>query len=115
MSLTMARLPMFLIALLASLPVLASAGAAAPAQDPVRHGRALVEEFCARCHAVGHAGRSPHADAPPLRSIGRSFDLDEFPSTLERGITSTHPDMPEFKFTHKDARAVRDYLRTIQQ
>jgi len=111
----MTRLPMFLIALLASLPALAGRGAAAPVQDPVRHGRALVEEFCARCHSVGRAGRSPHADAPPLRTIGRTFDLDEFPRTLVRGISSTHPDMPEFKFSYADARAVRDYLRTIQQ
>ena len=111
----MTRLPMFLTALLASLPVLASAGAAAPAQDPVRHGRALVEEFCARCHAVGRTGRSPHADAPPLRSIGRSFDLDEFPRTLERGITSTHPDMPEFTFDADEVGAIIAYLKSIQE
>jgi cytochrome c len=88
---------------------------AARAQDPVRHGRALVKEFCARCHSVRRSGRSPHADAPPLRYMGRTYDLDEFPRTLERGISSSHPAMPEFKFDHDDARAVRAYLRTIQQ
>ena len=81
----------------------------------MRHGGALVREFCARCHAVGRTGNSPHRDAPPFRTFGRSFDLDEFPRRLERGISSGHPDMPEFKFSHEDARDVRAYLRSIQQ
>ena len=89
--------------------------ARAQEQDPVRRGRAIVGEFCARCHAVARFGRSPHVGAPPFRTLGRSFDLDEFPRRLERGISSSHPDMPEFKFGEDDARAVRDYLRTIQR
>jgi mono/diheme cytochrome c family protein len=107
----MLRLPTLVMALLA----FAGSSSVAQAQNPVRHGRALVKEFCARCHAIGRAGRSPHGDAPPLRFMGRSFDLDEFPRRLERGISSTHPAMPEFKFNRADARAVRDYLRTIQR
>lgn len=88
---------------------------AAQAQDPARHGRAVVQEFCAPCHAIGKTGKSPHADAPPFRILGRTFDLDQFPRLLERGISSGHPDMPEFKFSEDDARDVRAYLRTIQQ
>jgi hypothetical protein len=34
---------------------------------------------------------------------------------LERGISSTHPDMPVVKFSHEDARDVRAYLRSIQR
>ena len=108
----MRRLSTIILALIAALAVM---GGVARAQDPVRHGRALVKEFCARCHSVGRRGRSPHADAPPLRYMGRTFDLDEFPRTLIRGISSSHPAMPEFKFDYQDARAVRAYLRTIQQ
>ena len=89
--------------------------ATAPAQDPIRHGRAVVKEFCARCHAIGRAGKSPHPSAPPFRTLGRSFDLDALPRRLERGISSGHPDMPEFKFTESDARDVVAYLRTIQR
>ncbi|HEY6022618.1 MAG TPA: cytochrome c [Pseudolabrys sp.] len=96
--------------------LVAFAGAsAANAQDPERRGRAVVMEFCAHCHAVGKTGRSPHADAPPFRTLGRSFDLDQFPRLLERGISSGHPDMPEFKFSLDDALAVSIYLRTIQE
>jgi mono/diheme cytochrome c family protein len=87
----------------------------ANAQNSERRGRAVVLEFCARCHAIGKTGKSPHASAPPFRTLGRSFDLDQFPRLLERGISSGHPDMPEFKLSADDALAVSAYLRTIQQ
>ncbi|MFN3656689.1 MAG: c-type cytochrome [Pseudolabrys sp.] len=104
-----------LAALGAVLTVLLAAGTPAPAQDMTAQGRALLQEFCARCHAIGRSGASPHVGAPPFRTLGRSFDLDQFPRLLERGISSGHPDMPEFRFSEDDARAVRAYLFTIQQ
>jgi mono/diheme cytochrome c family protein len=100
-----------IFSLLAALTAVGSA----QAQDPVSHGQVLVAEFCASCHAVGPKGKSRHTGAPPFRTLGRSFDLDEFPRTLERGISGGHPDMPEFKFSHDDALAVTAYLRVIQQ
>lgn len=50
-----------------------------------------------------------------LRRLGRSFDLDDLPRLLSRGISAGHPDMPEVKFGGDDARAVGAYLRTIQE
>jgi mono/diheme cytochrome c family protein len=97
------------------LVMIATTTSLARAQDMVSHGQALVAEFCGRCHAVGTKGKSRHPDAPPFRILGRKIDLDEFPRALERGLSSGHPDMPEFKFSHEDARAVRAYLRAIQQ
>jgi len=84
-------------------------------QDPVVRGHALAKEFCAKCHAIGKTGKSPHVGAPPFRKFGDLFDLDHFPRRLIRGISSNHPDMPEFKFGPQDAVALRDYLRTIQE
>jgi cytochrome c len=91
------------------------AAPAAQARSPVSHGRALVKEFCARCHAIGRVGKSPLAGAPPFRTIGRSYDLDGFANRLRRGISSGHPDMPEFIFERADALAVQAYLRSIQR
>ena len=56
-----------------------------------RRGRALFKEYCASCHAIGKTGHSPMQSAVPFRVLGRSFDLDEFPRLLRRGISSTHP------------------------
>jgi cytochrome c len=104
-----------ILPLVASLLALSILGSAAQAQDPARHGRALLKEFCASCHAIGRADKSPVLGAPPLRVLGRSFDLDEFPRLLRRGISSSHPAMPEFKFGEDDASAVTAYLRSIQR
>jgi mono/diheme cytochrome c family protein len=90
-------------------------GTAALAQDPSEQGHAVLKEFCAGCHAIEKTGDSPLAAAPPFRALGNSFDLDQFPRRLERGLSSSHPGMPEFKFTADDARAATAYLRSIQQ
>jgi mono/diheme cytochrome c family protein len=103
---------LMIFSLLAGLTV---AGHSARAQDPVLHGRALLAEFCGRCHAIRSVGKSRHPGAPPFRTLGRNFDLDQFPRLLERGISAGHPDMPEIKFSVDDANAVVAYLRTIQQ
>ncbi len=87
----------------------------AQVQDPIRHGRALVGEFCSRCHAVARFGKSPNRNAVPFRTLGRNFDLDQFPRLLARGISSTHPDMPEIKFSEDDAHDAAAYLRSIQR
>jgi len=108
----MQRLSAAILALLAA--SLAPLGSA-QAQDPAEHGRALLQEYCADCHAIGRSGDSPDRAALPLRALSRSFDLDRFPRLLESGISSTHPAMPQFKFSNEDARAVTAYLRSIQR
>lgn len=87
----------------------------ARAQEPAARGRALLKEYCARCHAIDRLDTSPHRAAPPFRVIGESFDLDRFARQLRRGLASSHPEMPEFHFNADDADAVVAYLRTIQQ
>jgi mono/diheme cytochrome c family protein len=113
--LKMQQLPKIILPLIASSLALLILASAAHAQNPVRRGRALLNEFCANCHAIGKTGNSRMREAPPLRTLGRSFELDDFAQDLRRGILSGHPDMPKFKFSEDDARAVTAYLRSIQQ
>jgi cytochrome c len=105
----------FLLLACSSIAVLTAGNSVQAQDDPVSHGQSLVTEFCARCHAIGIKGESPHPWAPPFRTLGRIVDLNEFPRALERGITSIHPDMPAIKFSQEEARAVRAYLWAIQQ
>lgn len=93
---------------------LAASAAAEDGQNPVERGRAIAQEFCSSCHAIGKADESPRQGAPPFRTLSKTIDLDELPSRLQRGLTSGHPAMPSFKFSGRDARAMRDYLRTVQ-
>jgi mono/diheme cytochrome c family protein len=79
-----------------------------------RQGRALAERMCSACHAVGRRGKSPHVGAPPFRALDRRVELDTFTDRLREGLMSDHPDMPTFRFTREDARALLLYLRSIQ-
>jgi mono/diheme cytochrome c family protein len=79
-----------------------------------QQGRALAERMCSACHAVGRRGNSPHVAAPPFRALERRVELDTFTDRLREGLTSDHPDMPAFRFTREDARALLLYLRSIQ-
>ncbi len=106
---------MKVLSLIAALLAFMTMQAQAQTQDPARHGRQLVGKFCSQCHAVARFGRGPNKNAPPFRTLGRKFDLDGFPGMLERGISSTHPDMPVVKFSPDDARDVVIYLRSIQR
>jgi mono/diheme cytochrome c family protein len=101
-----------LLAVLLGLPALRAE------EDPPslleRRGHALAERMCAQCHAIDKSGSSPHSAAPTFREISRRVDLDRFANRLRDGLISGHPDMPTFRFTREDARALIAYLRSIQ-
>ena len=80
-----------------------------------RHGKALLEENCARCHATGTTGRSPLNEAPPFRTFGDKLYDTDFGQRLQDGLTTIHPGMPTFRFGRDDAEAVVNYLKAIQQ
>ncbi|MET0868272.1 MAG: cytochrome c [Pseudorhodoplanes sp.] len=77
-------------------------------------GRDLVQQLCATCHAIGSAERSPVPIAPAFRHIEPRVDLSEMTQRLQEGIIGGHPEMPVFKLTALEARAVVSYLRSIQ-
>jgi mono/diheme cytochrome c family protein len=97
--------------LLATSASVAQDGKPTPLEE---RGRAFAERMCASCHAVGRRGKSPHVGAPPFRALDRRVELDTFTDRLREGLTSDHPDMPTFRFTREDARALLLYLRSIQ-
>lgn len=80
-----------------------------------QRGRVLLETLCARCHAVGATGQSPHPQAPPFRTFGEKLYDDDLGQRLQDGLTTIHPDMPTFHFKQRDAEAALSYLRSIQQ
>jgi mono/diheme cytochrome c family protein len=88
--------------------------ASAAEKDMTDKGKALVEEHCARCHAIGVKGDSPHPDAPPFRTLSSKYPVQDLAESLAEGIVSGHPDMPIFVFSPTDVQAIIDYLQSIQ-
>ena len=74
----------------------------------------LVEQNCARCHAIGKDGKSTHPDAPPFRTLSSRYPIEDLAESLAEGIVSGHPDMPIFVFSATDVEAIIEYLNSIQ-
>jgi cytochrome c len=96
----------------------ATIGHPASAQDGAaleKRGEALLAKNCARCHAIGRAGASPHSQASPFRTLSRKYPIEGLAEALAEGIFVGHPDMPEFVFEADEVGAILAYLRSIQE
>ena len=82
---------------------------------PVKRGEALLTRNCARCHATGTAGLSPHPEAPPFRTLSRRYPVEGLAEALAEGLFVGHPDMPQFAFEPRDVGAIIAYLKSIQE
>jgi cytochrome c len=91
-------------------PALAQEGA-----SPAARGESLLTTNCGRCHAVGRTGASPHPAAPPFRTLSRKYKIEGLSEALAEGLSTGHPDMPEFVFAPEEVGAIIDYLQSIQQ
>lgn len=104
-----------IVAFLAILIWVLSAAAADDQAAFEKHGQALVAKHCARCHAVGRAGASPHRGAPPFRTLARRYPIEGLEEALGEGLVTGHPHMPEFRFIAGDVGAIIAYLKSIQE
>jgi cytochrome c len=87
---------------------------ASAAADDVERGRAILEKNCSRCHATGAEGASPLAAAPPFRTLGERYPIDDLEEALAEGIVTGHPEMPEFAFEPDEIDAIVAYLQSLQ-
>jgi mono/diheme cytochrome c family protein len=88
----------------------------APASPPNQEerGRAIAEQHCSTCHAVGRTGESPAPEAPPFRRLSENYRVDTLQEALAEGISVGHPAMPQFQFAPEDVDALIAYLQSIQ-
>lgn len=80
----------------------------------VDKGREALDTRCSRCHAIGLEGESPHAEAPPFREVVKRYPPESLEESLAEGITSGHPDMPEFVLAPDEIAGVVTYLHTLE-
>lgn len=87
----------------------------ATADGVVEHGKALVEVNCARCHATGKTDNSTHPDAPVFRTLSTRYPIADLEEALAEGISTGHPDMPEWVASPDQIEAIIAYIASIQQ
>lgn len=78
-------------------------------------GKRLVEANCSRCHAVGLNGESTHPDAPPFRTLSSRYPIEDLEEALGEGISTGHPDMPEFVATPSQIDAIVSYIKSLNR
>ncbi|MER9371116.1 cytochrome c [Mesorhizobium sp. M0491] len=79
------------------------------------HGKALVELNCARCHAVGKTDKSTHPDAPAFRTLSKRYPITDLEEALAEGISTGHPDMPQWVASPDQIDAIIAYISSLQQ
>ena len=106
-----------LVGVLLSTLCAAGIGLVAPAhgQTPVDipAGEAFAKDNCARCHAIGEVGPSPHDKAPPLRSLHTRYPIDSLAEALAEGIVTGHEGMPEFQLDSEQVENLLAYIKSI--
>jgi cytochrome c len=85
-----------------------------PGQTPAEQGFALLQENCARCHAIAATGTSPLDKAPPFRDVVLRYAPSQLQEALAEGIVTGHNDMPEFEFSPEQITAIVAYLDTLK-
>jgi mono/diheme cytochrome c family protein len=86
---------------------------AAPQAATVR-GEVIVAEHCARCHAIGLAGESRKAGAPPFRVLVGQYSVAGLMDAVARGATPSHTGMPRFHLSPEEADALTRYVLSVQ-
>ena len=76
-------------------------------------GKQLVEANCARCHGIGAADESLHPEAPEFRTLSDRYPLEALEEAFAEGISTGHPDMPEFVATPDQIAAIIAYIGSI--
>lgn len=84
----------------------------AVAQSPstLARGRAIAEEKCARCHAIGRDDEPPHDIVTPFRDLHIRFPIDMLVDARGTGVISGHDEMPMFELSQSDVNALLAYI-----
>jgi cytochrome c len=98
----------------AILALLLLATPAAAADDAaIAIGKALAQQNCTTCHAIGTDDKSPIADAPPFRDIAVRYDLVDLEDSLNEGVATEHPLMPNWQMTPEQAHALASFVMSL--
>ncbi|MDP3493766.1 MAG: cytochrome c [Hyphomonadaceae bacterium] len=81
----------------------------------VSAGRDVAVRECASCHAIDQDMISPHASAPPMRTLLSRYEPDMLANDLIEGVRVGHDDMPFFDFNIAAADSLVAYIKSIDR
>ncbi len=84
-------------------------------QTEADSGRVLLTKHCAQCHGIAVGEKSRHQAAPPFAEIMKRYRAEMLAEALAEGLTTGHPDMPQFSFEPDEVSAIVRYLDTLSR
>jgi mono/diheme cytochrome c family protein len=105
---------MRILLLLSAVMLTAPAVAVAQTSNENR-GRDLLERLCSNCHGVGLNDKSRHSSAPPFRQLMKRYKAEVLAEALAEGLSTGHPDMPEFTFQPEQIKVIIEYLDRLSK
>ena len=74
-------------------------------------GKAFAQANCSRCHSIDKLTLSSLAIAPPFRTLHLRYPVESLEEALGEGLSTGHPDMPEFRL---DPAQVGDFISFLK-
>lgn len=96
------------------MPTEVQASGGSPDVLAAQRGATYAQARCASCHSVGPAGESLLAAAPPFRTLGLRYPVEDLAEAFAEGIVTAHPAMPEFVMSSDENADLIAYLKSIQ-
>ena len=92
-----------------------AAPATAQTRQEIAAGKAIAQQKCAGCHAVGATGKSRAKAAPPFRTLTSRYNVDDLEEAFVEGVAVRHGDvqMPEFEFSPNATAALIAYIKSV--
>ncbi|MEH6404719.1 MAG: cytochrome c [Sneathiella sp.] len=109
----MFRILSLLLAGLVLLPISGPLLAQGTFHGDISNGRAIADQYCARCHNVIAQGVSPFQPAPPFRELASRWPLENLEESLAEGISVGHEAMPEFQLNTDEIEDLLSYIQSI--
>jgi mono/diheme cytochrome c family protein len=100
---------------MAALALIWCGPALAQSSPAEQRGRVFVQTNCAQCHSVDRYTPSPIKEAPPFRTLHRSYPVESLEEALAEGIVTGHPAMPEFRLDPGQIGDVIAYLKSLER
>jgi cytochrome c len=92
------------------LVALQASEAFAQSLSALERGRAIAEQKCAHCHAIGHDDERPHAIVTPFRELHTRYPIEMLVDARATGVISGHDEMPMFELSRADMYALLAYI-----
>jgi cytochrome c len=78
-------------------------------------GKAFAQANCSHCHSIDKVTQSTLAIAPPFRILHQRYKIESLEEALAEGITTGHPNMPEFQLDPGQIGDFIAFLKSLEQ